>query len=239
MIVDTRPMTASAGNLGNILLDVLDDAAIRELQPSLRLVHLEQGLLLAERGVQIREVWFPIDAVISSSSVMRDGRSVDVVVVGREGVVSGFDALGAGRGSCRAVVQVAGNAWRLEAAAFTRSLELHSALREGVCAYLRLLLAHSMQAAACQRFHGTEQRLSRWLLEIADRTGGTVYPVTHEVLAVALGAERPWVTKTILRLRRSGSIRYERGQLAIINRRALERSACECYHVARSLDPIP
>lgn len=215
--------------LGNSLLDHAKDTTLDAMRSHFDVTRMSAGEVLFEVGDVIAHVWFPISGVVSLCATTGDGDSVGLASIGAEGLIGGSIALGFRSALCRAVVQVEGEAVRIEAAPFARALQAHPELQASVLAYMRELLLQTVQSTACSRFHTAEQRVSRWLLETADRTGARTFPVTHEFLALTLGMRRPWVTRVIRRLRDQGCIRFRRGELAIADRKRLERAACECY----------
>ena len=218
---------------GNSLLDQLEDATIRAIEPHLHPGQLVRGTVLFEVGEPIRHVLFPLSGVVSLSSTTADGGSVEVAAIGAEGLVGGSLAAGCDVTMCRAIVQVEGESVLLDAATFAKVLRGHPDLHAAVFAYLRTLLVQITQSTACNRFHTAEQRLARWLLETADRAGARTFPLTQEFLALMLGMRRPWVTKVIRRLGDRGCIRYRRGEVVVVNRAKLEKSACDCYAIVR------
>ena len=174
-------------------------------------------------------MWFPISGVVSLSSTTSEGGSVEVAAIGSEGLIGGSLGVGVDIALCRGIVQVEGEAIWVDARTFIQAVHAHPDLYAAVVAYLGTLLIQLIQSAACNRFHTGEQRLSRWLLETADRVGASAFPLTQEFLAHMLGMRRPWLTKVIRRLSERGCIRYRRGELVIINRRRLEHASCDCY----------
>ena len=214
---------------GNSVLDQLEEATLAELRPRLHLGPLSRGTVLFEAGQELGLVWFPISGVVSLSSTTTDGGSVEVAAIGSEGLIGGSVGVGIGVALCRAVVQVEGEALWVDARTFAHAARTHPDLHAAVVAFLGTLLLQLVQSTACNRFHTGEQRLSRWLLETADRAGASAFPLTQEFLAQMLGMRRPWLTKVIHRLSERGCIRYRRGELVIVNRRRLEQASCDCY----------
>jgi CRP-like cAMP-binding protein len=166
---------------------------------------------------------------------MRDGASVEVGMIGREGVVGIPVVLGLSSAPVRALVQIEGNAFRMKSALLQRILpespRLEQMLRR--CAYGQAMQA--AQAAACNGVHKVRERLSRWLAMSRDRTGLNLIPLTQEFLAQMLGCRRSSVTTAVASLHHAGVIRPEHGQVRIIDRKELEGSACECYGIMRKL----
>ena len=128
-----------------------------------------------------------------------------------------------------AVVQGAGPAWRMNAARFRRALRTHKELRNGMHRYAFVRLSQLGQIAGCMRFHVVEERLARWLLMTSDRAHSATFHMTHELLAYALGVRRVGVTRAATALQNGRLIEYSRGDIAILDRKGLERVSCGCY----------
>lgn len=219
--------------VGNVLLDALDSPALQRIQQHARRVRLARTRTLLEAGQRIEHVWFPTSGVVSLSSTTIEGNSVEVAAIGSEGLVGAAVGLGGRTALCRTVVQVDGEAICVDRASFVRALVAVPQLTTSVQAYVRVLLAQFVQSGVCNRFHTAEQRLSRWLLETADRARSRSLMLTHESLANMLGMRRPWVTVVVRRLRERGCIRYRRGELVVTDRQCLEGATCECYWTLR------
>jgi hypothetical protein len=134
----------------------------------------------------------------------------------------------------RAIVQVAGWVLPMVSSAFLKSINEEATVRELVEDYVEALFGQIAQAAACNRRHSNEERLSRWLLMCQDRVGLDEFAVTHEFLGQLLGSRRPTVTLSAHVLQAAGLIRYRRGRVTIVDRRGLETMACECYRVIQA-----
>jgi CRP-like cAMP-binding protein len=218
---------------GNRLLSALPDADWSRLLPDLEWVQLTHGETLYEAGAPLRQVHFPVTANVSLVSSMRDGSSAEVAVVGREGVVGLSACLGAGIAHTSAVGQGAGHAWRMGVGAMNRHVGQSMPLLQGVLGYTQALLAHMAQTSACNRHHGLDQQLCRWLLLHLDRQSHNEMHATQERIARLLGVRREGVTGGAARLRDAGLIRYARGRISILDRQGLEARSCECYAVVR------
>jgi CRP-like cAMP-binding protein len=214
----------------NQLLDALPPAERQRLMRSLRPVFLEVKTVLFEPSGTINAVEFPRNCVVSLVTPLGDGAVVEVATVGNEGIVGVPLVLG-GSLAVRAVCSVAGWADRLDASSFLKEVERDGPLRDLVQDYLQALFGQISQAAACNRLHSSEQRLSRWLLMSHDRVGTDEFVITHEFLARMLGSRRATVTLSAGILQAAGLIRYHRGRVSIIDRSGLESVACECYRV--------
>jgi len=188
--------------------------------------------VLFEPGAAIDAVYFPISGVISLVTALEDGNIVEVATVGNEGIV-GVPHVAHGSLVVRAISQVAGSSLRMEAATFLAEWEHPGPLRDLVQNYLPALFGQIAQAAACNRLHSNEERLSRWLLMSHDRVGVDEFLITHEFLGQMLGSRRATVTLSAGLLQAAGLIRYHRGHVTIVDREGLEGVSCECYRVIK------
>ncbi len=201
----------------------------RAVDEALERVHVPLKTIIYESGGRITDIYFPIDAVISIVTVMRDGTHIEVVTVGREGLTGAQGLLDGPVASQLTYCQVAGDAYRLPFARFTELCEEFPALRALAQRYLSAQLDVMAQSIACNRLHFVNERCARWLLMTRDRVGRSDFPLTHEVLATMLGVRRAGVSIAAAALQHAGSISYRRGRFSVVDRTALESAACECY----------
>lgn len=180
-------------------------------------------------GGVTRHVYFPEDGYLSLISNQPDTPKVEVGMVGREGFVGSQLVLGVSRAPWRVVVQGAGSATRVPAAAFGKFLDSSPALQSILKRYVATLMAQFAIAAPCLSFHKLSPRLARWLLMTQDRAGMPEFKATHEYLSYMLGVRRAGVTEAAGDLQRIGAIHYERGMVTVIDRAGLEAAACTCY----------
>ena len=213
----------------NHLIDMLPRADRLRLQARCEPVDLVLSEVLCDRGATIRHVYFPVHGFISLLTQVDHHASLEVGMVGREGMFGAELALGMLQSPLRALVQGPGAAWRVGSVAFRRELVRSRALREGVQRYLRVVLAQMASSAACLRFHLIQPRLARWLLMSADRAHAPQFHVTHEFLASMLGVRRVSITMAASSLQRDRLIRYHRGEFTVLDRQGLEAAACSCY----------
>jgi CRP-like cAMP-binding protein len=218
----------------NRLLQSLPATDLAALQPHLRKVELARGRVLHQPRDPIEHVHFPLSGMVSLLIVMRTGEAIETAVVGREGVVGGSVASGAGEAFGQAVVQIPGRALEMHAKPFREAVRDSAALRALVERYQGLILLQSQQTAACQALHNVEARLCRWLLQAQDMVESPVVELTQEFLANMLGVQRTSVTLSAHALQEAGIVEYARGRITIRNRAALQDCACECYDVIRA-----
>jgi CRP-like cAMP-binding protein len=222
----------------NRILAALSPAERERLHPALTCVQLPIKQVLFEPGEEIRAVHFPLDGVVSLVTPLEGGAIVEVATIGNEGIV-GVPAVPGGSLAVRAISQVTGYSARMDARVFLAEVERSRQLGTLVRRYVQALVGQIAQAAACNRLHSSEERLSRWLLMSHDRVGVDEFAITHEFLGQMLGSRRATVTLSAGILQAAGLIRHQRGQVTILNRRGLEEVACECYRVIkRELDQV-
>lgn len=222
---------ASGKAVNNVILLSLTDEEYNLLRPHLEPAELPQFDILHEPGQKIDFAYFLNEGMTSLVALSADGRSVEVGIVGREGMVGIPLTVGMLRGTFRAIMQVAGGGLRIRSEAFQAVLCCAPMLRSELS---RFALLHGMQVAqlaACNRLHEIEQRLSRWLLMCQDRVDSQMIPLTQEFLAQMLGTGRPSVSLASGVLQDAGLIENSRGTVKILNRKGLEDAACECYGV--------
>ena len=217
----------------NQLLAALPPECSDALQSRLEAVELNVDALLYEAGTVLRHVYFPVTAVVSLVSPLRDGSCAEVAVVGHEGVVGVCAFMGGGRALSSAVVQRSGLAWRMSARDIADLARSAEPVMQQLLRYTQALFTHMAQTSACNRHHLLETQLCRWLLQHLDRQTGDELRITQERIAGLLGVRREGITAAALKLQRAGLIRYCRGCIQVLDRRGLEQHSCECYGVVR------
>lgn len=217
----------------NRIMAHLPDRESKRLLPHLQFVPLRLGQVLYRPGEPIRYVYFPLDAVVSVIAPLDEGKSVEVTLIGPEGMLGLRAILEEKTHWHISVAQIEGGCLRIDAnvlrAEFNRAGTLHQRLLQ----YTSYRLVQTAQLAACNRVHRLKQRLARWLLMTHDRTKHDEFPMTHEFLSEMLGTSRAEISSAAGALRRSGVVHYQRGRMTILDRKALESTACECYRVLR------
>jgi CRP-like cAMP-binding protein len=182
---------------------------------------------------RLNQVLFPITGFISLIMPVDDSASLEVGMVGNEGMFGIPLALGVDVSPVRAVVQGAGSALRMDAAHFCRELRRSERLQREIARYVVVHLTQLAQTAACTRFHVVEARLARWLLMTQDRAHADAFHVTQEFLALMLGVRRVGVTKAAGALQKRRLIHYSRGDITVLDRRGLKAASCGCYKADR------
>jgi len=223
---------------GNRLLQALPVAERDQLLSKLNRTTLRMKTVIFEPGQTIDTVHFPLDGVVSLVTDLEDGTIVEVATVGNEGIV-GVPLVAGGSLMVRAISQVPGQSLWMDSTEFLAESERTSAFRALVQNYIQALFGQISQAAACNRLHSNEERLSRWLLMSHDRVGTDTFPITHEFLSQMLGSRRATVTLSAGLLQAAGLIRYHRGRVTIVDRVGLEAVSCECYRIIKlALDRV-
>src|SRR6202049_5102711 len=199
------------------------------MRPDLTYIDLPHHLSLHEPTQIIEFVYFPNRGMVSQVVVTKDGRTVEVGVVGREGYVGAGLAAGLSRSSVREVVQIAGDGFRIVGNALERILRSAPQLQVILNRHTGLQRMQVAQTAACNRLHDIQQRLSRWLLMTQDRVGSACLPITHDFIATMMGTDRSTVSLAASILQKKGIIEYIRGAVKVVNHRKMQNTACVCY----------
>src|SRR5271156_430874 len=233
--VDERT-NADGKQVRNKVLLAMPDNEYEQMRPDLTHVELPSHLSLHEPTQSIEFVYFPNRGMVSQVVVTKDGRTVEVGVVGSEGYVGAGLAAGLSRSSVREIMQIAGDGFRMMGNALERILRSTPQLQVLLNRHTGLQGMQVAQTAACNRLHDIQQRLSRWLLMTQDRVGAALLPITHDFIATMMGTDRSTVSLAASVLQKGGIIEYVRGAVKIVNRRKLEESACECYGVIQQFE---
>src|SRR5215207_10822807 len=217
--------------IGNRILAALPREDSARLAPHLTTVRLERDEVVYIAGDQIRYVYFPISGLISLLSTTETGSTVEVAMVGNEGIVGLPVILKNSMIPYEVAVQTETEAYRIKAENLQEEFDKGEALHELILRYLNLLIAQISQSSLCHRFHTVEKALGGWLLMVQDRLNTESLNLTQEIISNSLGVPRTGVTMAAGALQRAGLIRYTRGKIVILDRTRLEANSCECYRI--------
>ena len=192
-------------------------------------VDLVFGTILCEPNAPFQYVYFPLSGLVSLVAVVSGHQPLEMGMIGNEGMLGATIVLGVNTVPLRGVVQGVGTALRMTAENFQSELRGSAALRRLLNRYLYVLMAQLSQTATCLQFHEVDARLARWLLMTHDRSHGDDFHLTHQFLADMLGVRRSGISTAAAILQSRGLIRYNRGDISVVNRKGLEAASCECY----------
>lgn len=213
----------------NWLLAALPPTVLTHMTPHLERVRLDGRQVLFRAHDRIGNIYFPTTAIVSLVAALDSGETLEVGLTGREGFAGAMGLPDLGSMPCDGVVQIPGEAYRLESGLFKQALRNFEPLSSAVGRYAHLLFVRSMQMQLCNMFHPVEQRLTRWLLTMGDLLVRADIPLTHERVATMLGVRRPTVTLVVGSLQRAGLIEERRGRITIRDRDRLQAACCDCY----------
>jgi CRP-like cAMP-binding protein len=236
-VIQTGERTNADGKpVSNKVLLAMPDNEYELMRPDLTQIDLPDHLSLHEPTQNIEFVYFPNRGMVSQVVVTKDGRTVEVGVVGNEGYVGAGLAAGLSRSPVREIIQITGDGSRMLGNALQRILRSAPQLQLILNRHTGLQGMQVAQTAACNRLHDIQQRLSRWLLMTQDRVDSGVLQITHDFIATMMGTDRSTVSLAASLMQKEGIIDYVRGAVKILNRRKLEKSACECYEVIHQFE---
>jgi CRP-like cAMP-binding protein len=230
--------------VANRLLAAVSPKDYELIAQHLEVLVMPRGKVLFEPGDDVVTTYFPCHrTMVSLLIVTRDGREIEAATIGREGAVGGIVSAGHKPAYGRAIVQIPGSALAIPTSILETVKAGSPAFGELFSRYADALLAQLMQSVACNALHSVEERCCRWLLATHDRAGEQVIQLTQESLAEMLGVQRTTVTGAVQALEGRGLVRRYRGRVEIVDRRGLERAACECYaaveeHFAKMLPEV-
>jgi CRP-like cAMP-binding protein len=205
----------------------------KEVFPKLELVRLTLHQVLHESGDTLKSAYFCNSGMFSVLTVMPDGKTVEVGLIGKEGL-SGIPLLAGFRTAfTRTVVQAEGTSYRIEAQSLRAALRRCPKLQRSLDRFAHVMAMQVAQIATCNRLHEADERLARWLLMTQDRVGTADLPLTQDFLSQMLGTRRSTVTVSAGTLQKAGLISYSRGRVTVLNRPLLEEAACDCYAVVQ------
>ena len=217
----------------NHLLAALPAPAYARLLPDLEPIAMPLGWVVYESGGHIGYVYFPTTSIVSLLYVIESGASAEIAIAGNEGLVGISLFMGGESTPSRAVVQSAGEGYRVKASILIREFALGGELQHLALRYTQALITQMAQTAVCNRHHTLDQQLCRWLLLSMDRLPGNELTMTQELIANMLGVRREGVTVAAGALQAAGLIHYSRGHITILDRKKLEQRVCECYSVVK------
>ena len=218
----------------NQLLSALPDPAYQQWAALLEELDMPLGQVLFESGGKPSHVYFPVTSIVSLLYGLDNGTSVELAVVGNEGIVGVSLFMGGNSTPSRAVVQSAGRGFRLRASVLMEAFEQGGPVMHLLLRYTQALITQMAQTAVCNRHHSVDQQLCRWLLLRLDRLVTKEVWATQEMISNMLGVRREGVTEAALALQKAELIRYARGRITVLDRPALERRSCECYEVVKT-----
>lgn len=221
--------TASNLSLANRVLAALPAAERSAVLERCELVELKAQAVLLEAGQAMEHAWFPIEGFVSLTLPLDSEPPLEVGLIGDEGMFNPGLALGRGDSAFTCTAQAAGRAFRIVQADLHALMEQLPTLRQVLLGYVDVRHRQLARQAACLKHHAVEQRLARWLLMARDRAHASEFFLTHEALALMLGARRESVTQAARRMQLRGHISYSRGYMMLHDEAALTLDACSCY----------
>lgn len=219
----------------NLFLNCLSEDSREFLISRSTMIKLPLRTMLYRPGERPRYIYLLTAGIASVVAIMEDGRATEVGMIGAEGVVGGVQLLGPAISPTQCIMQGAGTGLRIPFDTFLRAFHERDDIRQRVLEFAQEHTLSLSQIAGCHRLHEAEQRLTRWLLMVQDRTNSDVLVLTQEFLAEMLGSRRTTITVAAGILQRAGMIEYKRGQVRILDRPRLETVACGCYAIVRDL----
>jgi CRP-like cAMP-binding protein len=217
--------------MGNLILLALPQKECTQIFPSLEFVRLNLHHVMHEAGEVIKSAYFLNNGMASVLTVLPDGKSVEVGLIGKEGFVGSPVVFGFKTSPLRVVIQADATAYRVDVATLRKFLPECPELEKQIQRFAMVLAMQSTQLAACNRLHDVEERLARWLMMSHDRIGGVTMPLTQEFLGQMLGARRSSVSVAASVLQKAGMITYTRGNVTILDKPKLTEAACDCYDI--------
>jgi CRP-like cAMP-binding protein len=219
--------------LNNKLIRALADPAYRRLAHKLQPTALTAKQVLYRPNEPIHAVYFPENSVICQMTVMKNGDTLETATVGLEGASWISASIGAPSMPCETIVAIGGDAHALGIDDLDREMQENEPFRDVLTQYSHALLIHSMRLTGCTGLHSLEQRCARWILTTLDRVDADRFAITHDFLAMLLGASRPSISLVIEQFESRGALHVQRGRLLLGDREVLVRASCDCYEVIR------
>ena len=236
-LVRVGERTNSEGKaIANKILLAIPPSEYRLVRPCLEYVVLTRRETLHEPRESPEFVYFPNGGLLSLVVVTMNGRTVEAGIAGKEGIVGLASVVGLTRNPLREVVQISGDGFQVRTGELQQLLRSAPNLQMTLSRYAVLYGLQVSQTAACNRLHDAGQRLARWLLMTQDRVDSAELRITHDFLATMLGTDRPTISLAAADLQKLRIIQYSRGSVKVLNRKKLERAACECYDVVQQFN---
>jgi CRP-like cAMP-binding protein len=224
----------AAAPVRNDILAALLNSEYKHLRPKLERVHLKLGEIIYRADQRIEYVYFPETAAVAMLDTVEHGGTVEVGIIGHEGMVGINIFLGCQITPDKAIVQIAGDAMRMKSKDLRKELRFGSPLQHLLLRYTQVLLAVISQSVGCSQHHSVAQRLARWMLTLHDYAESNEFVMSQESIAAMLGARRAGVTTAAGELKAEGSIAYSRGRIRILDEEGLKKKSCECYGFIRT-----
>jgi CRP-like cAMP-binding protein len=225
----SRSAPPARAAVGNRLLAALLASEYKRLLPRLEHVMLKRGEIVYRADQAIEAVYFPEEAVVAMVDTTGDRRTVEVGVIGREGIVGINIFLGGIATPDKAIVQLPGGAMRMKSKDLRREVRFGSPLQRLLLEYTRTFLAVISQSVACSQHHSIQQRVARWLLTMSDYADSREFLMVHESIAAMLGVRRVSITEAAQKLQAAALIGYSRGRISVLDKPGLVKQSCECY----------
>jgi len=218
----------------NSLLASLTRGEKERLLPQFEVVTLKLTEVVLAAGSEIKQLYFPTTAVISTVALIGEGMRVETSLIGYDGVVGVSAFLGVSRTANESIVQSSGEALVIGAKTAQKEFKRVGPFHDAILLYTHVLLTQVAQTATCNRHHTVEERLSRWLLMMLDRVESNTLTLTQEFLSWMLGVRSTSVSIAAISLQDAGIIEYSRGRIVVLNREGLEESACGCHSLLKA-----
>jgi CRP-like cAMP-binding protein len=217
----------------NGILGALLRTEYRRLAAKMELVELKRGAVVYRANQDIEHVYFPENAVVAMVDTLEDGRTIEVGIVGHEGMVGINIFLGTIATPDKALVQLPGAALRMKSQDLRAEVRFGSPLQRVLLHYTQVCLAVISQSVACSQHHRVEQRLARWILTMNEYVYGHEFVMSHGSIAAMLGTRRSGISVAASHLQDLGLLRYRRGRIVVLDKKGLEQRTCECYPFMR------
>jgi CRP-like cAMP-binding protein len=217
----------------NRILRALPGGEIERLSASLEYVEMPLASVMYEAGSPMWHAFFPTSGIVSLLSLLHDGATVEIAMIGNCGLVGTSTLVGARRSLSRAIVQAPTTGYRIKASVLNQEFHRGGPLHDVVLRFTEALMTQMAQNAVCNRHHDIQNQLCRWMLMTLDRMEGNEIAVTQELISNMLGVRREGVSTAAAKLTRLGHIECQRGRITVRDRAALEKCACECYGIVR------